>query len=105
MLIKTRKQSSKKITGVFLHLSTAELDLTTMKTLTTIYSEKGNTEPNFDYSSFFHKSYSTYPQIIKNTNGTYKGGKKIKTTTIDKHLWKCDCIYGSIVNGKGRPFS
>ena len=89
---------------VFLHFSTAELDFTTTKTLTTIYSEKSNTEPNFDYSSFFHKIYSTYPQLIKNFNGTYKRDKKIKITTIDEFFWKCDCFDGSIVNGKRRPF-
>ena len=66
------------------------------------------TEKSFFYSILGFTQSHSYPlvdidgfyQLIK---GSYKGNKPINNTGIDKIHLKCDCIQGSIVNGKRGP--
>ena len=66
------------------------------------------TEKSFFYTILGFRQSHFYPlddidgfyQLIK---GLYKGDKPINITGIDKIDLKCDCIEGSIVNGKREP--
>ena len=65
-------------------------------------------EKSFFYTILGFRQSHSYPlddidgfyQLIK---GSYKGDKPINITGIDKIHLKCDCIQGSIVNGKREP--
>ena len=43
------------------------------------------------------------PGFVQLIPGTYKSGKPINITGIDKVHLKCDCVNGSIVNGTREP--
>ena len=66
------------------------------------------TEKSFFYTIFGFTQSRSYPlddnegfyQLIA---GSYESDKPIKITGIDKVHLKCDCIRGSIVNGKREP--
>ena len=67
-----------------------EADTISMKSvLTTSYSIYFNSELN-TLLGFTNKGYSS---------GTHKSEKPVTITTTDKVHLKCDCVYGSIVNG------